>query len=252
MNRLARRFLLHCLCLFATLWSLHASAQVPLKTLIADSGVLVFDWALEEWSIGPRRGPLRVYALPPSANPWMGGTFLDPAEFPPVAAALRIDVGSICGQNVAIAGGSTGGWLFGPYLPADPARALADIRDMLPNAPAGTAAFIVVVGAVMPDGNWAENHPCGGGVNAVEFGIQIAFIYPTSTRVASGQYHIGDFYYVTEIGENWYRLYSGTPLGPVTGGQSVGPGPGALGERQRPNALSRLVEQLRSWRATAR
>jgi len=248
-----RRVLL-CWCLCAFAWPLGALAQAPLKTLIAERGVLALEFQLQEWGIGSRTGPLKVFALPPETNPWIGGTFLDPAEFPPLGAALRIDVGSICGQNVFIAGGSTGGWLFGPYLPGDPARALAEIRAMLPNAPAGTAAFVVVVGALMPDGNWAENHLCGGTINPVEFGIQIAFIYPTSTRLASGNYHIGDFYYFSEIGENWYRLLSSTPVGPVTGSAAPAEGAGrlVLGPPGGPGALKSLVERLRSRPATVR
>lgn len=244
------KILLLCV-LFVTLPAL---AQTSLKTLISTNGVLVYDLTLEEYSLGPRTGPARVYALPPSANPWMGGTFLDAVDFPPLAAALRIDVGSICGSNVALAGGSTGGWLFGPYKPTKPSEAIADIRDYIPGAPNGTQVFVVVVGTVLPDGNWAERHPCGGGMNLVEFGVQLAFIYPTSTRLNSGKYQVGDFYYVTEIGENWYRILGNAPFGSSGSSATASPEPRLTSRRsmrdrsadgERTNGLTELLDRLR-------
>lgn len=254
MSSLIRR-VLSCLCLAAALWPMPVLAQTPLKTLIAERGVVLLEFDLEEWGLGGRKGPLRVYSMPPETNPWAGGNFLDPSEFPPVAAALTTQVDSICGSNVALAGGTSGGWIFGPYLPNDPTRALADIRSYLPSAREGTVAYVVLIGTWMPDGNWAENQLCGGSTDPVEYGLQVAFIYPTSTLLDSGHYHIGELYYASEIGENWYRLYSGTPFGPVTGAQSLVPsGPAAetLGAPQRSHALQRLAEHLQARRAGLR
>ena len=216
-------FRMLCISMFLAFVPVHAQSTGTLKSLISSSGVLIYDFSLEEYSLGPRTGPSRVYGLPASANPWMGGTFLPVTDWPPIPAALRSDWGAICGSNVSLSGGSTGGWLFGPYLPGDPTQALIDIRDVIPGAPAGTQAYAIIVGTSMPDGNWAERHHCGGSQTLVEFGIQVAFIYPTSTRRSSGGYQIGDLWYITDIGENWYRILSGTPLGPVASSTNVTP-----------------------------
>ncbi|MBI1906400.1 MAG: hypothetical protein HYS20_09235 [Rhodocyclales bacterium] len=212
-----------CLSMFLAFMPAHAQSTGTLKSLISSSGVLIYDFSFEEYSLGPRTGPARVYGLPASANPWMGGTFLPVSDWPPLPAALRGDWGAICGTNVSLSGGSTGGWLFGPYLPGDQTQALIEIREIIPGAPTGTQAYVVVVGTSMADGNWAERHHCGGSQTLVDFGIQVAFIYPTSTPRSSGGYQIGDFWYITEIGENWYRILSAKPLGPVASSTNGSP-----------------------------
>ena len=135
----------------------HAQTPTSLETLIDQNGVLIFDFDLEEYSLGPRTGPARVYGLPPGSDPWAATALLDTTFWPPIEAALTTDIGSICGTNVFLAGGSTGGWLFGPYLPSDPATALSDIREVIPSAPDGTTAYLAVVGTAVPDGNWPSS-----------------------------------------------------------------------------------------------
>jgi hypothetical protein len=213
------RTLIQVLALYFLLALQSVYAQTPgsLEALVDSNGVLLLDFDLEEYSAGPRTGPAQVYGgLPAGSNPWTSTALLDPTFWPPIEAVLTTDIGGICGPNVALAGGSTGGWLFGPYLPGDPTTALADIRDIIPGAPDGTAAYAVLVGTSIPDGNWARRLHCDGSQDLVESGIQIAFIYPTSTLLPSGAYQIGDFWYITEIGDNFYRVLSPTPLGPVT------------------------------------
>ena len=244
MKTLSQWFVLFVLFSFSSINS--AQAQTSLESLINDFGVLIFDLDLEEYSAGPRTGPARVYGgFPPGSNPWLSGALLDPSIWPPLPAALDIDIGGICGTNVFLAGGETAGWMFGPYLPGDPATALADIRDILPGAPAGTVAYVALVGTSLPDGNHARRFPCGGGTTLVEFGIQLAFIYPTSTFISSGRYQIGEFLYITEIGGNFYRILSPQPFRSSSSSAPVAPKTFEWrGGQLEGNGLVELIEQL--------